>query len=182
MEKNFFETNGMPDVNFEVLSAKANLRSKLRAALTPGRNQKKLIFAMVIFYLGGCQPDTPAQQTAAPAPVAPAPAPAPAPATPVLAEKPAEVAMTPAPAANDPLVLAKKYGCLACHAIGKKMVGPAWQEVAAKYRGDAGAEDGLMEKVAKGGSGVWGKVAMPPNPKPSEAERRELVKFILSLN
>lgn len=140
--------------------------------------KKKLIFAMVIFVLGGCQPDTPAQQTAAPAPVAPAPAPA----TPALAAKPAEVAMTPAPAADDPLVLAKKYGCLACHAIDKKMVGPAWQEVAAKYRSDAGAEDRLMEKVAKGGSGVWGKVAMPPNPKPSEAERRELVKFILSLN
>lgn len=140
--------------------------------------EKKLIFAMVIFALGGCQPDTPAQQTAAPAPVAPTPAPA----TSVLAAKPAEVAMTPAPAADDPLVLAKKYGCLVCHAIDKKVVGPAWKEVAAKYRGDAGAEDRLMEKVAKGGSGVWGKLAMPPNPKPSEAERRELVKFILSLN
>lgn len=140
--------------------------------------KKTLIFAMVIFALGGCQPDTPAQQAAAPAPVAPAPAPA----TPMLAEKPTEVAMTPAPAAEDPLALAKKHGCLNCHAINKKVVGPAWQDVAAKYRGDAGAENRLMEKVAKGGSGVWGRVAMPPSPKLSEAERRKLVKFILSLN
>ncbi|MBU0620237.1 MAG: c-type cytochrome [Gammaproteobacteria bacterium] len=90
--------------------------------------------------------------------------------------------MAPVPTADDPLALAKSYGCLVCHTIDKKTIGPAWKDVAAKYRGDKGAEARLMDKVAKGGSGVWGNVMMPPNPKPSEAERRKLVRFVLSLN
>jgi len=81
----------------------------------------------------------------------------------------------------DALVLAKKNGCLVCHAIDKKVVGPAWKDVAAKYRGDAGAEARMMEKIAKGGSGVWGSIAMPPNPRLSEADRQALAKFVLSL-
>ncbi|HEY0664729.1 MAG TPA: c-type cytochrome [Gallionella sp.] len=81
----------------------------------------------------------------------------------------------------DALALAKKGNCLACHAIAKKMVGPAWRDVAVKYRNDAGAENRLVDKVAKGGSGVWGAMAMPPSPQVSEADRRKLVRFILSL-
>lgn len=81
----------------------------------------------------------------------------------------------------DALALAKKNGCLACHAIDKKVFGPAWRDVAAKYRGDAGAEARLTEKIAKGGSGSWGNTPMPPNPKISEAERLFLAKFVLSL-
>ncbi len=81
----------------------------------------------------------------------------------------------------DALGLAKKNGCLVCHAVDKKVVGPAWKDVAAKYRGDAGAEARLMDKIAKGGSGVWGSIAMPPNPKLSEADRQALAKFVLSL-
>ena len=78
--------------------------------------------------------------------------------------------------------LAKKSGCTACHAIDKKLVGPAWLEVAKKYKGDAGAEAKLEAKVAKGGSGVWGTMPMPPNaPKVSAADTKTLVKFIMGL-
>ncbi|MDD3883960.1 MAG: c-type cytochrome [Gallionella sp.] len=82
---------------------------------------------------------------------------------------------------SDALALAKKNGCLACHAIDKKVFGPAWRDVAAKYRGDSGAEARLAEKIAKGGAGAWGNMPMPANPKISEAERRSLAKFVLSL-
>ncbi|MDP1594944.1 MAG: hypothetical protein Q8L80_11975 [Gallionella sp.] len=81
----------------------------------------------------------------------------------------------------DALALAKKNNCLACHAIDRKMVGPAWKDVAAKYRGDAGAEAHLANKIAKGGSGVWGSMAMPGNSKISEADRTTLAKFVLNL-
>ncbi|HYR05748.1 MAG TPA: c-type cytochrome [Gallionella sp.] len=77
--------------------------------------------------------------------------------------------------------LAKKSNCLACHAIDKKVVGPAWKDVAAKYRGDAEAETKLMNKIAKGGSGVWGAMIMPPSPQVSEADRKTLARFVLSL-
>lgn len=78
--------------------------------------------------------------------------------------------------------LAKKSGCTACHAIDKKLVGPAWLDVAKKYKGDAGAEAKLEAKVAKGGSGVWGTMPMPPNaPKVSAADTKTLVKFIMGL-
>jgi cytochrome c len=79
--------------------------------------------------------------------------------------------------------LAKKNGCAACHAIDKKLVGPGWQEVANKYKGDAGAEAKLIDKVSKGGSGVWGKVPMPaidPSGKKQD-EIKQLVQFILNL-
>lgn len=79
------------------------------------------------------------------------------------------------------MALAKKSNCLACHAIDKKLVGPAWKDVAAKYRGDAGAEAMLMDKIAKGSKGVWGPMAMPAQPMVSEADRRILAKFVLSL-
>lgn len=81
----------------------------------------------------------------------------------------------------DAMALAKKNGCLVCHAVDRKVVGPAWKDVAAKYRGDAGAEARMMEKIAKGGSGVWGSIAMPPNPRLGEADRQALARFVLSL-
>jgi cytochrome c len=78
--------------------------------------------------------------------------------------------------------LAKKSGCIACHAIDKKLVGPAWVDIAKKYKGEKGAEAKLETKVAKGGGGVWGKVPMPPNsPKVSDADIKSLVKFIMGL-
>jgi cytochrome c len=77
--------------------------------------------------------------------------------------------------------VAKKNGCASCHAIDKKLVGPAWQAVADKYKGDAGAAENLNTKIAKGGKGVWGPVPMPAQPKLSDADRKELVTFILGL-
>lgn len=118
--------------------------------------------------------------TAAPV-VKPAPAQVIAPAAKV---EPAPAAAAPAKAVlseADALALAKKSGCLVCHTIDKKVVGPAWKDVAAKYRGDAGAEARLMDKIAKGGGGVWGSVTMPPSPKLGEADRQALARFVLSL-
>jgi cytochrome c len=77
--------------------------------------------------------------------------------------------------------LAQKKNCMACHAVDKKLVGPAYKDVAAKYAGQAGAVDKLAEKVMKGGSGVWGAVPMPANPQVSQAEARQLVQWILTL-
>ena len=77
--------------------------------------------------------------------------------------------------------LAKKYACTACHAIDKKLVGPAYKDVAAKYKGDAKAEAKLAEKVKKGGSGVWGQVPMPPNSNVPDADVKTLVKWVLGL-
>lgn len=82
----------------------------------------------------------------------------------------------------DALLLAKKSGCLTCHSIEKKIVGPAWKDVAAKYRGMADAQGKLETKVAKGGSGAWGNMAMPANsPRVAAADINALVSFILSL-
>jgi len=76
---------------------------------------------------------------------------------------------------------AKKNNCTACHAIDKKMVGPSWQDVANKYKGDAGAKAKLVPKMIKGGGGVWGAMPMPASPKLSEADSAALVDFILGL-
>ena len=76
--------------------------------------------------------------------------------------------------------LAKKHNCLACHSIDKKLVGPSYKEIAAKYRNDKGAEAKLVEKVKKGGSGVWGPVPMAPNPQVPDADVKALVKWVLS--
>ena len=76
--------------------------------------------------------------------------------------------------------LAKKHNCLACHAVDKKIVGPAYKEVAAKYRGDKAAEAMLFDKVKKGGVGVWGQIPMPPNATVPDADIKALVKWVLS--
>ncbi len=75
----------------------------------------------------------------------------------------------------------KKDGCAACHSIDKKLVGPAYVEVAAKYKGDKDAVAKLTKKVKEGGSGVWGPVLMPPNPGASTSDITELVTWILTL-
>lgn len=76
--------------------------------------------------------------------------------------------------------LLKNKNCMACHALDKKIVGPAYKDVAKKYAGQKDAEAKLAEKVIKGGKGAWGPVPMPPNAvKPDEAAK--LVKWILSL-
>ena len=88
------------------------------------------------------------------------------------------LAATPALANEE---LAKKNACTACHAIDKKLVGPAYKEVAAKYRKDKGAEAMLIEKVKKGGVGVWGQVPMPPNALVKDEDVKTLVKWVLAL-
>lgn len=77
--------------------------------------------------------------------------------------------------------LAKKNACTACHGIDKKLVGPAYKDVAKKYAGDKGAEAALAEKVKKGSVGVWGQVPMPPNASVKDEDAKALVKWILSL-
>lgn len=81
----------------------------------------------------------------------------------------------------DAMALAKKKNCFACHAMDKKVVGPAWRAVAEKYRGDAGAQAVLESKVRKGGKGNWGSIAMPPQPALSGEELSGLVQFVLQL-
>lgn len=86
-----------------------------------------------------------------------------------------------APVAQADLAMAKKYNCTACHTVDKKVVGPAYKDVAKKYKGQAGAEAKLAEKVKKGGSGVWGPVPMPPNAAVPDGDIKKLVDWILSL-
>lgn len=76
--------------------------------------------------------------------------------------------------------LATKKNCMACHSIDKKLVGPAYKDVAAKYKGDKAAADKLAAKVMKGGSGVWGTIPMPANTQVNEAEAKTLVAWVLS--
>jgi cytochrome c len=75
----------------------------------------------------------------------------------------------------------QKDGCAACHSIDKKIVGPAYQDVAAKYKGDKTAAAKLADKVKKGGVGVWGQIPMPPNAQVSDGDIKDLVVWILSL-
>jgi cytochrome c len=79
--------------------------------------------------------------------------------------------------------LASKHNCTACHAIDKRVVGPAFKSVADRYKGDAGAADRLVTKISKGGGGAWGSMPMPANDPKAEkqADMKELVRFILSL-
>ena len=76
--------------------------------------------------------------------------------------------------------LAKQKNCLACHAIDKKLVGPAYKDVAAKYKGDKDAVAKLAKKIREGGVGVWGQVPMPANPQVNEQEAMSLAKWVLS--
>lgn len=87
------------------------------------------------------------------------------------------VASTSAFASAD---LAKSKNCIACHAAANKVVGPSYKDIAAKYAGQKDAEAKLVQKVIKGGSGVWGPVPMPANPQVSQAEAQTLVKWILA--
>ena len=77
--------------------------------------------------------------------------------------------------------LAQKTGCMACHGVGNKIVGPAFKDVAAKYKGDKGAEAKLIKKVKNGGSGVWGSIPMPPHPEMNNKEIKTLIHWVLTL-
>jgi len=90
----------------------------------------------------------------------------------------AVAAMTSANYAVADEALAKKHNCLACHTVDKKAVGPAYKDIAKKYKGQNVAAK-LQEKVKKGGQGVWGPVPMPPNPAVPDADIKTLVDWIL---
>ncbi len=90
------------------------------------------------------------------------------------------LAFTAAPAMAS-LELATKSACTACHAVDKKLVGPSYKDVAAKYAGQKDAVDKLSQKVIKGGVGAWGQIPMPANAQVNEAEAKKLVTWILSL-
>ena len=78
--------------------------------------------------------------------------------------------------------LAQKSGCLACHSIDKKVLGPAYKDIAAKYKGDKSAEAKLVTKVKAGGSGVWGPMPMPANsPQVKDEDIKTIVQWILTL-
>ena len=76
--------------------------------------------------------------------------------------------------------LATSKNCMACHSVDKKLVGPSFKDIAAKYAGQAGAADKLAGKIVKGGSGVWGPVPMPANAQVNDADAKKLVDWILA--
>ncbi len=123
------------------------------------------------------EPAAPAE-AAAPAAVAAA---VPAPASAAAAPAPAP-ALAAAPAAGVTAnELLQKYSCLACHSIDKKIIGPAYKDVAAKYAGDKDAATRLAQKVKAGGSGVWGQIPMPPNAQVTDGDLQTMLKYILAL-
>jgi cytochrome c len=87
--------------------------------------------------------------------------------------------LTAAPAMAN-LDLAKKSNCMSCHTVDKKLVGPAYQDVAKKYAGNKDALKTLTAKVKAGGKGVWGEIPMPPNSTVKDADIETLVKWILA--
>ena len=88
---------------------------------------------------------------------------------------------TPAALAADAQQLLKDKACLACHIIDKKLVGPSYKEVAAKYRSRKDAEAYLVAKIKEGSTGVWGPVPMPPNGTVGDDEAKTLAKYILTI-
>jgi cytochrome c len=127
-------------------------------------------------------PEAAAPEAAAPEAAAPEAA-APEAAAPEAAASEAAPAETAAPAAagGDQLALATTSGCMACHQVEVKVVGPAYKDVANKYRGDAAALDMLAAKVKAGGVGTWGQIPMPPNVQVSDENIRAIVTWVLSL-
>lgn len=92
----------------------------------------------------------------------------------------AATAWVAAPAAASP-ALATKAGCAVCHAPDKPLMGPSWQAIAARYKGQGNAAAQLADKVRKGSVGAWGKLPMPPTPadKASDADLKALVSWVL---
>ena len=82
--------------------------------------------------------------------------------------------------ANDMSELVKKNNCISCHAIGKKVIGPSFADIAKKYKNISNAKAMLVTKIIKGGSGAWGNVPMPPYPGLGEADTAALVDFVLN--
>jgi cytochrome c len=83
--------------------------------------------------------------------------------------------------ANEGQTLAQKNACMSCHGVDKKIVGPAFKEVSAKYAGDKNAQSALVEKVKTGGKGVWGPIPMPPSPQVKTEDAAKIIDWVLSL-
>ncbi|MEW6119062.1 MAG: c-type cytochrome [Pseudomonadota bacterium] len=77
--------------------------------------------------------------------------------------------------------LAQKNACMSCHGVDKKIVGPAFKDVAKKYAGDSAAAADLLAKVKKGSKGVWGAVPMPPNPQLKDEDGKKIIAWVLGL-
>jgi cytochrome c len=89
--------------------------------------------------------------------------------------------LLPMGVAHADAAMAKAKNCTACHAVDKKLIGPSFKAIAAKYKDDKDAAGKLAGKVRGGGKGVWGQIPMPANPQVNEAEAATLVKWVLSL-
>ena len=94
---------------------------------------------------------------------------------------PAIAALMVAGTASADLDLAKKSGCMACHKIDKKVVGPAWNDIAAKYAAEADGKATVLKSIQEGSRGKWGKVPMPPQGRVSAADVETLADFIMGL-
>ena len=92
----------------------------------------------------------------------------------------AAVCVLPAAPALADLALATSKNCMSCHNLDKKVVGPSYKDVAAKYKGDKAASARLVTKIMEGGGGVWGVVKMPANPQANEAEAKKLATWVLN--
>ena len=75
----------------------------------------------------------------------------------------------------------KKHNCVACHANERKMVGPSYKDIAAKYSADTAAAEKLAKKIREGGAGVWGQMPMPPQPQVSAVDALTLAKYVLTI-
>lgn len=138
------------------------------------QTQKTVLTSFLVPLLAmlyGCQPEEPAKQPKAPAPAAPI----------VLPQSATNIAATPVVTKEVFTQLAKDIGCFACHSIEKKLLGPAWKNVAIRYSQDPSGEDKLVKKIIYGGSGAWGTIAMPAYPNLNEDKIRILVQYVLSL-
>ena len=92
----------------------------------------------------------------------------------------ATLATLSAPALADE-ALARSKNCMACHAVDRKLVGPSYKDIAAKYAGNAQAVELLAGKIQKGGSGVWGPIPMPANPQVNDADAKKLAAWVMGI-
>lgn len=83
-------------------------------------------------------------------------------------------------AGSDGAAIARSNACMGCHAVDRKLVGPSFKDIAAKYKGDAGAQAKLEKKVRDGGAGVWGAIPMPSHPAMSAGDIRDVVAWVLA--
>ena len=79
------------------------------------------------------------------------------------------------------LALATSKNCMSCHAVERKLIGPSFKDIAAKYKDDKGAADKLAKKIISGGAGVWGPIPMPANTQVSEADAKKLAEWVLQV-